>query len=228
MRHPLPLLTREVAPVSLERGRTALLLQDLHAPFLDWEGGALAKEARRRGVMREFDEFVATLPEVIAACGRVLGAVRALGLPVHHVRLVTPAGEAPSSLQAALGWTWPADAPEADFDPRLQPQEGEWLHHKPGWGAWGSASLRAALQADDIKSVILMGVPMDFGIQHTCYEFADVGLRTLLVSDATAALTAAAEGPLRGNLGHGTTKLRSSGELLDLLARVHAEGRVWV
>ena len=38
MRHPLPLLTHEVAVFELDRAHTAVLLQDLHAPFLDWEG----------------------------------------------------------------------------------------------------------------------------------------------------------------------------------------------
>jgi nicotinamidase-related amidase len=228
MRHPLPLLTHEVAVFELDRAHTALLVQDLHAPFLDWEGGPLAREARRRGVTREFDEFVAALPDVIAACARVLVAVRDLGLPVHHVRLATPAGGAASSLQQALGWTWDDHAPEAAFDPRLAPLAGEQVHAKPGWGALGSASLREAFRVGGVRRVILMGLPLDFGIRHSCYELADAGYRTLLVSDATAALTAAAEAPARGNLSHGVTKSRSSGELLDLLARLRAQGMVSV
>lgn len=105
----------------------------------------MAREARRRGVTREFDEFVAALPDVIAACERVLAAVRAVGLPVHHVRLATPAGGVPASLPRALGWSWDVASPDAAFDPRLGPWADEQVHEKPGWGALSSVSLRQAL-----------------------------------------------------------------------------------
>lgn len=228
MRHPLSLLTREVAPVALGLSQAALVLQDMHAPFADPRDGALAREARRRGVEREFDEYWGIVPDALANAARLLEAARSLGLAVHHVRWGHAPGEAPSDLQRAMGWTWAFAGGEAGVDERLTPRAGEGVYAKPGWGAWGSPGLRAALRDAQVATVVLCGLPFDFGIRHSAYEFADAGLRTLIASDATAALTAAAEAPTRGNLAHGTTKLRSTAEVLDLLARVPSETTVWV
>lgn len=226
MRHPLSLLTREVAPVPLSREGTVLVLQDLHAPFADPREGWLAREARRKFVAREFDEYFAQVPIAVANAARLLEAARGLGLAVHHV--VWAHEGAPSALAAAMGWTWRLGGPDAAFPPAVAPAAGERVHAKPGWGALGAPSLRAALAAPGVEAVLLAGLPFDFGVRHTCFELADAGLRTLVASDATAALTAAAEAPTRGNLAHGASKARSTDEVLDLLARVSAEGRVWV
>ena len=227
MRHPLSLLTREVAPVPLTASRTVLLLQDLHAPFADPAEGWLAREARRKFVAREFDEYFAQVPTVVANAARLLDAARHLGLGVHYVVWADgPNGLAP--LPAAMGWTWQADTLEVAFPDVLRSRPGEAVHAKPGWGALTAPSLRAALAAHGADAVILAGLPFDFGVRHTCFELADAGYRTLLASDATTALTAAAEAPTRGNLAHGATKLRSTDEVLDLLARVPTEGCVWV
>ena len=228
MRHPLSLVTREVAPVALDRARTALVLQDLHAPFTDPHDGALAREARRRGVEREFDEYWGSIDHVLTNASSVLAAARTLGLSVQHVQLGHSKGDEPSEFQRHMGWAWDLSGDAGRIDERLAPRSGEARHAKPGWGAWTSASLRASLQAAKVDSVVLCGLPFDFGVRHSCFEFADAGMRTLVVSDATAALTAAAEAPTRGNLAHGATKLRSAAEALDLLDRIPAEGPVWV
>ena len=165
---------------------------------------------------------------MLANAARLLDAARSLGLRVHHVRWGHADGDEPSALQRAMGWAWDLRGDAGAVDERLAPRAGEGVHAKGGWGASTSASLRAALQRDATSDVLLCGLPFDFGIRHSCFEFADAGLRTLVASDATAALTAAAEAPTRGNLAHGATKLRSSAELLDLLERVPTEGTVWV
>ena len=61
LRHPLPLLTREVRPLLLQPGETWLLVQDLHAPFADPDHGALGTLAARKVVSREFDEYTEAL-----------------------------------------------------------------------------------------------------------------------------------------------------------------------
>lgn len=226
MRHPLSLLTHEIPAVPLDPARTVLLLQDLHAPFADPEDGWLARAARRKVVAREFDEYTVQVPTVVANAGRLLAAARRLGLPVHHA-VWAHQGE-PGPLARAMGWTWRLGEPDTAFPEAVAPLPGEGVHAKPGWGALTAPGLRHALVAGGVEAVVLAGLPFDFGVRHTCYELADAGLRTVVASDATAALTAAAEAPTRGNLAHGTTKARSTDELLDLLARVPDEGCVWV
>lgn len=228
MRHPLSLLTREVAPVPLAKRGTALLLQDLHAPFSDLEGGSLLREARRKVVLREFDEYASGVSDAIANAGRLLVAARELGWPVHYVCWGHRGDAAPSPLQTAMGWTWDLDGPDGRLPDALRPHRHEVVHAKPGWGALGSETLRRALIRDEVRAVVLAGLPFDFGVRHTCLELADAGYRTLVADDATAPITRAAAAPARGNLAHGTTKLRSTAEILDLMARVPGEGTVWV
>ena len=68
----------------------------------------------------------------------------------------------------------------------------------------------------------------DFGVRQTCYELMDRGLGSLVVSDAVAPLTLAAQEHVAGNLAHGLVKLRSTAEVLDLFAVMRREGMVLV
>ena len=73
---------------------------------------------------------------------------------------------------------------------------------------------------------MLAGVPFDFGIRQTCGELADRGIGSLVVSDAVASITQTGQTYSRGNVAHGLTKLRSTGELLGLLSDLEATGSV--
>lgn len=227
MRHPLSLLTHEVPAIRLATGSTALVLQDLHRPFADPAEGTLAHKARDLLVEDEFAEFFEAVPEVVRNSARVLEEFRRLGLRIDHLRWAASDQEA-GALQSAMGWKWAADSEEAGFVPELAPLTGEYLHEKVGWGALSSPSLVPGLHGANIESVVLVGVPFDFGIRQSCLELADQGFGVLLVTDATAPLTLAAAAPTRGNLTHGMTKQRSTAELLGLLAELKREGSVWV
>jgi nicotinamidase-related amidase len=222
-RFPLTLLTGAVPPLTLSRAGTIALLQDAHAPFTDFTDGALAREAARRFVLREFDEYAQALPSAIARAAALLAAARAAGIRVHHVTWATAASEAPTPLSRALGWTW---APDDRFPEGLAPAAGDVRHLKGGWSALTSPTLRAALAG--VETVILAGFPFDFGVRHSALALADAGIAVLLAEDATAPITAACGIHTRGMLAHGLTKLRSSAEITDLLARLPSEGRVWV
>lgn len=219
MRHPLSLLTHEVPPLSLGKGRTVLLLQDLHRPFADIGEGWLARKANSLFVQREFSDYFDAIPTVVGNVVSLLKAARSVEIGVHHVRWAVADG-APSNLQAAMGWAWMANEPEADFLEPIRPMAGELSHVKPGWGATGSPTLVRHLRERNIESIIIGGLPLDYGIRQTCFELADLGFRVLLVSDATAAFTTAARIPTQRNLAHGGTKLRSTSEVLRLLHRI--------
>lgn len=222
-RFPLTLLTGAVPPLALGRSGTLLLIQDAHAPFTDFVDGPLAREAARRFVLREFDEYTQALPAAVTQLRALVAAVRAAGIAVHHVTWATPPGEAPTPLTRAFGWTWP---PEPGFPDGLAPAPGDALHHKGGWGALTSATVRAAVAG--METVILAGFPFDHGVRHTGAELADAGVAVLIAEDATAPLTFAGGAHTRGALAHGLTKLRSTAEIVDLLAGVNDLGRVWV
>jgi pentatricopeptide repeat protein len=99
---------------------------------------------------------------------------------------------------------------------------------KPGWGALANPAFARFLDERGIENLLVAGAMFDFGIRQTCYELMDRGLGALVVSDAVAPLTLAAQGHVAGNLAHGLVKLRSTAEVLDLLDVMRREGMVLV
>ena len=226
IRHPLTLLTEAVPALGLNPGNVCLLLQDLHAPFADTTGGWLAARATSKVLMSEFHEYFDALDSTLPNTTRILSVVRNLGLPVVYSCLGYRPPESPSEFQMATGWTWNLDGPDGVFTGAVQPAEGESVFTKPGWGALANPELEHFLRERGIKHVMLAGVPLDFGIRQTCGELADRGIGSLVISDAVASITQTAQTYIRGNVAHGLTKLRSTGELLGLLSVLKATGSV--
>lgn len=225
-RHPLPLLTREVRPLDLTPQNTCLLMQDLHAPFADPESGWLARRARQKVVMREFDEYFDELRLVRPLITQVVQRMRALTLPVLYSCLGHQASQPPSAFQQATGWLWNLDGEDGAFPFEWAPHPGEPVFAKPAWGALAERSLGAWLAGAGVCNVVIMGCMLDFGIRQTCGELTDRGIGTLVVTDGTVALTQGARSAVSGNLAHGMTKLRTAAELLDLLDVLAREGSV--
>jgi nicotinamidase-related amidase len=228
LRHPLTLLTREVRPIRLEPGRTWLLVQDLHNPFADLTDGALAALAARKVVSREFDEFTDTLRLVAPNLERIVNAAREHRIGVVYSCLGHGPDEPPSSFQEATGWCWQVAGETGDFPAPWRPRPGERVFTKPGWGALANPAFTRFLDEQGVASLIVIGTMLDFGLRQTCYELADRGLCSLVISDAVVPLTLAATGHTTGNLAHGLIKLRSTAELIDLLAVMRQEGSVLV
>src|SRR5688500_2310127 len=125
LRHPLPLLTYEVRPLTLRPGATWLLVQDLHAPFSDTEHGALATMAARKVVSREFDEYTESLRLIGANVETIVAAARDHELGVVYSCLGFESGETPSAFQDATGWRWNLDGPDGAFPAAWCPAAGE-------------------------------------------------------------------------------------------------------
>ncbi|MGH9321227.1 MAG: isochorismatase family cysteine hydrolase [Vicinamibacteria bacterium] len=227
VRHPLTLLTREVPPLALSR-KSLLLVQDLHAPFADPIDGFLAQRARRKILIREFDEYFQTLASAAPNLPRLVSMARDLRLPVAYSCLGYFAPGAPSPFQRATGWTWELGGLDGRFPSEWAPRAGEEVFAKPGWSALAGEPFVRFLRENSIESVILAGAIFEFGIRQTCLDLADRGIPCLVVADAVVALTESGERQARGEIAHGLSKLRSTGELLQLLERVRAQETVWV
>jgi nicotinamidase-related amidase len=228
LRHPLPLLTRAVPPLEVRPGAAWLLLQDVHAPFADPERGALAREAARKVVTREFDEYFKAVRLVSPNLGLLVEAARRVGLDVVYTCLGHEAAASPSAFQHATGWRWDLSGPDGAFPDAWRPRAGETVYAKPGWGALGNPAFGRFLAEREVRTLLIAGTMFDFGVRQTCAELADRGIGCLVVSDAVAALTDAAQGAVAGTIAHGLTKLRSTAELLDLLAVMERDGVVAV
>lgn len=228
IRHPLPLLTNEVPRIALNQAQTIVLAQDLHTPFTDSQAGWLARRAQAKVLLREFDEYFQALAVVSPNISRVLAAARALSLQVAFSCLGHRSASAPSAFQQATGWTWALDEIDSTFPQQWRPQSNEPIFVKPGWGATATPTFVEFLTSANIRNVILLGTMFEFGIRQTALELADRGLGVLVVADGVVALTQAGEKQTRGEVAHGLTKLRTTAELLDLLARLPEEGTVLV
>jgi nicotinamidase-related amidase len=200
----------------------------MHAPFSDVESGALATLATRKVLAREFDEYTDTLRLIAPNVARLVAAARDHGLEVVYSCLGYKNGEEPSGFQEATGWCWRLDGPDGAFPAAWRPAPGERVFTKPGWGSLANPAFAHFLDEQGIANLIIVGAMFDFGIRQTCYELMDRGLGSLVVSDAVAPLTIAAQGHVAGNLAHGLVKLRSTAELIDLLAVMRREGKVLV
>ena len=228
IRHPLPLLTKETRPLDLRVDNACLLIQDLHSPFADPTDGWLARRAREKVLMREFEEYFYLLALISPNIPRILGAVRDLGIKVVFSSLGHSSGEPPSPFQEAMGWTWDLDGALGTFPEGWRPAEGEMVLSKPGWSALGNPSFERTLADNSIANVLVMGAMLDFGIRQTCVDLSDRGIGSLIISDGVVALTKAGQEYTGDSVAHGLIKLRTTGETLSLLEVLRREGSVLI
>ncbi len=228
MRHPLTLLTREVRPITLTRTNACVLLQDLHHPFADPVLGWLAVRAHKKVLLREFDEYFSELESVTLPITEVLNKARAVGLPVAFSCLGHRKGGGPSGFQVATGWLWDLDGPDGRFPASWSPVAGEPVFTKPSWGALANPEVDRYLSNAGLTNVLVMGSMLDFGIRQTCNELTDRDIGSLVVSDGVIALTSDARSAVTGNMGHGLTKFRTAGEVVNLLAELELVGSVLI
>lgn len=227
-RQPLTLLTDAVPAIDLVPQSVCLLVQDLHAPFADAENGRLAARAKSGVLSSEFQEYFDALDMTLRNVARVVRVVRDLGLPVVFSCLGYRPPDPPSRFQTATGWTWNLDGPDGRFTDAVQPNRDERVFARPAWGALANPQLESFVRERGIRSVMLAGLPLDFGIWHTCAELADRGIKSLILSDAVASITEEGHSYVIGHAAHGLTKLRSTGEVLALLGTLQNTGKVRV
>ncbi|CAN5740429.1 hypothetical protein BH23CHL2_BH23CHL2_30120 [soil metagenome] len=99
MRHPLTLVTDEVPAIRLRSGRACLILQDVHNPLADAANGWLARRAREKVLIREFDEYFDML-NLVSGNFRILAeACRQSGIDVVYVSLGVQSGGEASAFQ---------------------------------------------------------------------------------------------------------------------------------
>lgn len=228
MRYPLPLLTRETRPLRLHAANTCLLLQDVHAPFVDTDQGWLAERAHAKVLDREFDEYFDSVRLILPQVGRLLEVARHNGLSVAYACLGFQLPKGPSGFQLSTGWAWDLDGRDGRFAPALAPRVGEPIFAKPAWGALAAPGLVGFLADRRVENVILVGSLVEFGLRQTCYELMDLGIGTLVVADAVSALTEAGRASAVGSMAHGLVKVRSYAETADLLAVMREEGTVLI
>ena len=122
----------------------------------------------------------------------VLRAARQAGVPVVHVVVafreghpeISPRNKAFSGMNQA--GMFPEGAPGTEVHPRVAPQPGEVIVTKRRVGAFATSDMETVLKAQDIASLILMGLATKGVVLSTVREAADADYEIVVVADCCA------------------------------------------
>lgn len=125
-------------------------------------------------------------PDWLARATAVADAFRARGLPVVSATSVgTPQGR---TTYAASGRDWPGDALP------LVPEAAQGTHDiavaRRGLSVFAGTDLADRLRSEGVTTVVLVGIATSFGVESSARQAYDLGFSVVVVSDATADLTA--------------------------------------
>ena len=167
----------------IEPARAAFLLIDMQNGFIDAASPLCIAGA------------AATIP----ACVRALGAARAHGLAVYHVRRAYAADG--SDVEAVRWEAWAeggrplssADPASLACPPELAPAPGEPVVVKPSWSAFFGTDLAAQLRQRGIGTIVLAGTTTPNCVRSTAYDGLARGLNVAVLRDATSSRSPAAQ-----------------------------------
>jgi len=165
---------------------TALLVIDMQRDFLDPAGMAAVEG-------EEIDELRKIMPTLRA----LSAAARLVGVPVIHTREGYAADLSDVSQAKAergsvgtpgpLGRFLIRGEPGHDFHEGFQPEPGETVIDKFGFGAFYRTDLEELLETEGITHLIAAGITTQCCVHSTLREALDRGFYCLTVADACAA-----------------------------------------
>jgi gluconolactonase len=170
--------------VTLDPGRTAMLIQDLQNDVII-DGGAFAESGSPQHAKDQ--NVVANVADLAAAC-------RAKGIPVIHVWYIVEDGAPGLKLNAPLfngvkdtgalvRGSWgaaPADGLEA--------QAGDYVVEKMRMSAWQGTRLENLLAGLGRDTIIVTGAWTNMSIEHTSRTGADKGFNMIVPEDGCSTM----------------------------------------
>ena len=176
----------EPSPLSVDLGRSALVIIDMQRDFLEPGGFG---EALGNDVSR--------LQAAVGPCRQVLGAARGLGMLVIHTREghrpdlsdapphKVERGDPASRIGAPgpMGRILVRGEPGHDIIPELYPLKDEPVIDKPGKGAFYQTDLELMLRNRDIDTLFVCGVTTEVCVNTTVREANDRGYDCLVLED---------------------------------------------
>jgi gluconolactonase len=169
----------------IDRGKTALMVMDFENDIAHPQGKFAAM-----GVAAHLEQTRA-----IENAETALGAARARGLPVIHVRVAWRPGH-PELNRDVPFWagviqgdalvesTW-----GAEFLPALAPATDEVVIVKRGVSAFNGTELGPYLAFKGIKTLVLAGVVTNWVIEGTTRDAADLGYTLVVLEDCCASFS---------------------------------------
>lgn len=186
---PVRIIEAEPAAVSVDTGRTALLIIDMQRDFLDAGGFGAA-----------LGNDVSRLQVAVRPCEEVLAAARRAGILVIHTReghrpdltdapqIKVERGDPARRIGAPgpMGRILVRGEPGHDIIPELYPAAGEPVIDKPGKGAFYQTDLELMLRNRETETLLVCGVTTEVCVNTTVREANDRGFRCIVLADCCA------------------------------------------
>ena len=187
----MPVRTIEAEPVAVtvDTGRTALIIIDMQRDFLEpgGFGAALGNDVSR-------------LKAAVGPCADVLAAARRADVLVIHTReghrpdltdappIKVERGDPALRIGAPgpMGRILIRGEPGHDIIAELYPAAGEPVIDKPGKGAFYQTDLELMLKNRGIETLLVCGVTTEVCVNTTVREANDRGFRCIVLSDCCA------------------------------------------
>ncbi|MBI4496995.1 MAG: cysteine hydrolase [Chloroflexi bacterium] len=193
--------------------RTAFLVHCMQNAIVKGEGPPYYLAPERERLVHNF--------------ARVLERTRSLGILVLHVVLerrvddpdfLFPASDAPFSYPFAGPTLLPGTRSAAIVD-EVHPRDDERVITKPRFGAFYGTPLEHVLRVHGIDTLLIGDMYADLGVEMTAREAWDRGFRVVVLSDCCGTLSPAAWERVMAELLPRFAQVRTSDQVLSLLAR---------
>ncbi len=173
-------------PVSIDRKRAALIIQDMQNDVIS-EGGAWAETGAPQHAQEQ---------NVVENCKRLAEACRKAGIPVIHVWYVVEEGapglkqnaplfEGVKRANALVRGSWGAAAADG-----LDRQKGDFVVEKLRMSGWQDTTLETLLRGLERDQIIVTGAWTNMSIEHTARTGADKGYFMFVPEDCCSTMNA--------------------------------------
>jgi gluconolactonase len=173
-------------PISIDRKRAALIIQDMQNDVMI-EGGAFAESGAPQHAKEQ---------KAVQNCKRLAAACRKAGIPVIHVWYIVEAGapglklnaplfEGVKSTNALVRGSWGAEPAEG-----LERQDGDYVVEKMRMSGWQDTNLETLLRGLEREQIIVTGAWTNMSIEHVARTGADKGYFMFVPEDCCSTMNA--------------------------------------
>lgn len=214
-RTPYNMLMRAMPLETLDPRRVALIVLDAQHGTTSRDGGFF-REAKTRGIAREFDEYVAMGEAALGNIALLLAACRARAATVVHSVLTSGPG-----LSRALALTrLPLPAvtdPVTEIRPEVAAAAGELVFARGVYSPFHGSVLEQYLRDRDIGTIVVTGMLANVTLALAAREAVDRGFDVLFAQDASASETIGWHGLTMQGIGGAGIRVQWTHEIIEML-----------
>jgi ureidoacrylate peracid hydrolase len=206
--------------------RTALIVIDLTLQQASRHHG-VCRLIAQNGLADDLGYFLDRIEQtVVPNVRRLLDAFHAHRAPVVFTRCVSLRGDGSDQTwrHRAFGLVCGIDSEDAQILPELTPVAGDIVLNKTGSSLFNSTNAEHLFRNMGIDTLVMTGIFTNSCVEGATRDAGDRDFRVLLAEDACAAMSAVGHQNALGYLDANFCHVRSSGQVLAMLAAHEAQG----